>query len=112
MTTRSIQWAGSSLRDIRAFPDDARRLLGQELRRLQLGLDPIHWRPMQTVGTGVREIRVRTGRAYRLIYWTEDREAMHVLHVFEKRSPKTSGLDLELARARLRHLRGHQTGRA
>jgi phage-related protein len=45
-----------------------RRLVGFELRRVQQGLDPDDWKPMTTVGTGVREIRIHIAGAHRVFY--------------------------------------------
>ena len=54
---------------IRTFPNDARYNVGLELRALQTGLEPSDWKPMKTVGAGVREIRVRgVSGAFRVIY--------------------------------------------
>lgn len=55
---------------------------------------------MTTVGTGVVEIRVRVDGAYRLMYVAKFVEGIYVLHVFQKTTQKTSGLDIDLARAR------------
>jgi len=57
MPGKALIWLGSSRRDLRAFPVLARRLAGFQLRRVQQGLEPDDWKPMQTVGPGVREIR-------------------------------------------------------
>ena len=56
---------------------------------------------MASVGAGVVEIRVRVDGAYRLMYVAKFVEGIYVLHVFQKKSRKTSGLDIDLARARL-----------
>jgi len=56
---------------------------------------------MSSIGAGVREIRVRTGSEYRVIYVAKFAEAVYVLHAFEKRSQKTSQRAIELARKRL-----------
>jgi len=45
--------------DLRNFPEEARRDAGQQLYQVQLGDDPDDWKPMETVGRGVREIRIR-----------------------------------------------------
>ena len=95
-------WVGSARRDIRAFPADARSVAGFELRRVQLGLDPTDWKPLPGVGPGVREIRVQTGRAHRIFYVATFVKAVYVLHVFEKKSQKTSARDLALGRHRFR----------
>ena len=54
MPDKPLIWLGSSRRDLRAFPALARRLAGFQLRRVQQGLDPDDWKPIQTVGPGVR----------------------------------------------------------
>jgi phage-related protein len=50
---------GSSLDDLLNFPDEARRAAGFELRAVQNGLEPNNWKPMQIIGPGVKEIRIR-----------------------------------------------------
>ena len=62
---------------------------------------------MPEIGRGVRETRYRdrTG-AYRAIYLATMPDAMHVYHVFQKKTQKTSPLDLELAKNRYqKHMR-------
>ncbi len=76
-------WLGSARRDIRAFPPDARRRSGFQPRRVQQGLDPDDWKPMISVGRGVREIRIRTDLAHRVFYLATFDEAVYVLHAFE-----------------------------
>jgi|SRR5436190_4268474 len=81
------------------------RLAGFQLRRVQQGLDPDDWKPMQTVGPGVREIRIQIAGAHRVFYVTTQREAIYVLHAFEKKTQKTSAHDLRIGRDRFRALR-------
>ena len=59
---------------------------------------------MQSVGPSVMELRARVGGAYRLIYIARFEEAIYVLHVFQKKSQRTSMLDLELVSSRYRTL--------
>ena len=43
--------------------------MGFELFRVQCGLDSKNWKPMTSVGTGVKEIRVRDAAGiFRMIY--------------------------------------------
>src|SRR5205085_4523336 len=50
-------------------PHPTRRSSDLQLERVQRGLDPDDWKPMQTIGPGVREIRVRDASgAFRVIY--------------------------------------------
>ena len=113
MPDKSIIWLGNSRRDLRAFPALARRLAGFQLRRLQQGLDPDDWKPMQTVGPGVREIRIHIAGAHRVFYVAARAEAIYVLHAFEKKTQKTSAQDLRIGRDRFRALRklGRQHGK-
>ena len=97
-------WLGSSRRDIRAFPTVARRRSGFQLRRVQHGLDPDDWKPMTSVGSGVREIRITTELAHRVFYVATFDEAVYVLHAFEKRTRKTPPQEMKLARDRYRAL--------
>jgi phage-related protein len=106
MAFKPVTFHGDSLDRLRDFPEDARREAGHELYQVQKGLDPSDWKPMPTIGAGVREIRIRDGiGAYRVIYIATLADAIHVLHVFQKKSQKTAQRDLALAAARLRALK-------
>ena len=109
-TLKPVRWRGASHAAMRELPGDARFEAGHELNRLQQGLDPVNWKPMSTIGPGVAEIRVYAGREYRVFYLARFAEAVYVLHVFEKKSRKTSGLDLELGRVRYRQLVRERSG--
>jgi phage-related protein len=67
MTAQPLKFAGSSLDDLRNFPDEARRAAGFELRAVQNGLEPSDWKPMRAVGPGVREIRIHALGEWRII---------------------------------------------
>ena len=77
--------------------------LGFELYRVQCGLDPKDWKPMTTVGAGVKEIRERDEAGiFRIIYLATRPEGVYVLHSFQKKTQKTSRPDLELAKKRFK----------
>jgi len=97
-----IVFLGSSLDDLRSFPADVRRQAGYQLDRVQRGLDPDDWRPMPSIGAGVREIRVRErAGAFRVIYVATFADAVYVLHAFQKKTRQTAKRDLDLAASRL-----------
>ncbi len=104
MADKPLVWLGTSRRDMRAFPVVARRRGGFQLRRIQQGLDPDDWKPMASVGPGVREVRIQTELTHRVFYLATFDEAVYVLHAFEKRTRKTPEHALTLARERLRAL--------
>lgn len=101
---KEIIWLGSSLDDIKQFPDNAKRQAGFQLHKLQHGDDPSDWKPMKSIGPGVREIRVHEEGEYRVIYVAKIADQVHVLHAFQKKTQKTPQRDLELAKRRLREI--------
>ncbi|CAM3973305.1 DUF891 domain-containing protein [Roseateles saccharophilus] len=60
---------------------------------------------MPTVGTGVKEIRIRDeAGAFRVLYVAKFADAVYVLHCFQKKTQKTTKTDLDLAVKRYRDL--------
>lgn len=79
-----MSYSGSATPVLRDFPAQAKRTAGYELMRVQSGLDPADWKPMSTVGPGVREIRVRYRGQFRIIYIANRSDGIFVLHAFQK----------------------------
>jgi phage-related protein len=102
---KSVDFVGSSLDDLRDFPSSARREAGHQIDQIQRGLEPDDWKPMTTVGRGVREIRIRDeAGAFRVIYVAKLADSIYVLHCFQKKTEKTAKADLDLATRRYREL--------
>ena len=100
---KPLYFVGTALEDLRAFPRVPRREAGYQLDRVQFGLDPSDWKPMPTVGRGVREIRIRHSQGqYRVIYVAKFGDAVYVLHAFQKKTQKTRKQDIEIARRSLK----------
>ena len=98
---KPVEFLGSALADLRAFPRAARRAAGYQIDRVQRGLEPEDWKPMAAVGAGVKEIRIRDeAGAFRVIYIAKLEQAVYVLHCFQKKARKTPRQDLDLATAR------------
>jgi len=106
VTVKPLKFMGLSLDDLRNFPDEARRAAGFELRVVQSGLDPSDWKPMQAIGPGVNEIRIHVLGEWRVIYVAKFRDAVYVLHAFQKKTRKTSRHDIDLAQERYRRIGG------
>jgi len=104
---KPLRFIGSSLDDLRNFPEEARRVVGFELRAVQSGLEPSNWKPMQAIGPGVKEIRIHVLGEWRVIYVAKLRDAVYVLHAFQKKALKTSRHDIDLARQRYRQIGGN-----
>jgi len=65
---KPVRFIGSSLEDVKGFPKEARRQAGFELDAVQRGREPSDWKPMKTVGPGVREIRIHMSGEHRVVY--------------------------------------------
>ena len=105
MIMKPVEFRGKALDDLRRFPQSARRAAGYQIDRVQRGYDPDDWKPMPTIGKGVREIRLREGAGiFRVIYLAKLEDAVYVLHCFRKKTQKTATGDIELARNRYNEL--------
>lgn len=105
---KPLRWIGAAQKEIRSFPETARNFAGRDLRRVQRGESPADWKPMESVGPGTREIRIRSWEGgtvqHRVFYVAAFPEAVYVLHAFEKKSEKTSPHNLQVAAARYRRM--------
>ena len=43
------------------------REAGHQLNRVQEGFEPDDWKPMTTVGVGVKKVRIKSEKAYRVM---------------------------------------------
>lgn len=95
---KEIEFCGESLNTIRAFPAAVKREAGLQLDKIQRGYEPTHWKPMPSIGSGVREIRIQEQGQYRVIYLTKLKDAVYVLHAFQKKTRKTRKQDIQAAK--------------
>lgn len=102
---KNVDFRGSSLADLRDFPQPMRREVGYQIDQVQHGLDPDDWKPMNTIGAGVKEVRMRDDSGiYRVFYVAKFGNTVYVLHCFKKKSPKTSKLDKDIGIKRYKEL--------
>ena len=101
---KPLAFSGSSLDDLRAFHEAARRAAGRQLWRVQHGVEPLDWKPIAAVGSGAIEIRIHGGTEHRVFVVTKFVNAIHVMHAFEKTSQGTPRRDIEIARRRYQAL--------
>ena len=103
---KPVRWIGSSLRDLRSFPSSVRIEIGHALFAAPAGkIDPAA-KPLKGFGgAGVLEIVAsHEGNAWRAVYTVRFRDAVYVLHVFQKKSAKgiaTPAREMDLVRRRL-----------
>ena len=103
---KTLNFIGSSLDDLRNFPEEARKAAGFELYAVQRELEPRDWKPMPSIGRGVKEIRIHVLGEWRIIYVAKFEDAVHVLHSFQKKTQKTNQHDIEIARKRYKQIGG------
>jgi phage-related protein len=107
---KPVEFCGDSREALKRFPGPVRRKAGHQLELVQLNIEPEDWKPMPTIGPGVREIRVRDDSGiYRMMYVAKFRNAIYVLHCFQKKTQKTNSNDLETASRRYKELLQEQT---
>ena len=105
---KPLNFMGSSLDDLRNFPDEARKAAGFELNSVQCGLEPNDWKPMPGIGRGVKEIRIHVLGEWPHYFTLRSSRTpcVYVLHSFQKKSQKTNQHDIELARKRYKQIGG------
>lgn len=105
MTIKPVEFLGNSLEALKDFPDGARRDAGFQLDKVQRGEEPDDWKPINTIGAGVKEIRIwDDSGTFRVIYLAKLAGAVYVLHCFQKKAQETSQNDINVARKRFRKL--------
>lgn len=104
---RPIVWLGSSLDDLREFPESARRQVGFALREAQNGKKHPDAKPLKGFhGASVLEVvEDHDTDTYRAVYTVKFEEAVYVLHCFQKKSRSaisTPKQDIDLVEKRLK----------
>ena len=103
---KDLWWEGSSLNDLREFPEAARQAVGYQLFLVQGSDMPEDWKPLNNLGrgiSGVYEIRVSVGRdIYRTAYVAKFGDKVAVLHCWQKKTRTTSKSDLDIIVSRYR----------
>ena len=102
---KRIQFEGSSLADLKAFPEDARNNAGYQLHRIQNGAEPNDFKAIPRVGKGVMELRIwDDAGTFRVLYVAKFQEAVYVLHCFKKTTQEISDADIDLAKKRYKSI--------
>jgi len=107
-----VVWMGSSREQLRAFPEDVRRDIGQALYTAQQGETDPAAKPLKGFkGASVMEIVDRhASDTYRAVYTAQFPGSIYVLHVFQKKSKRgiaTPQKEIELVRHRLTAAQRH-----
>ena len=104
---KDIIFLGDSAKQIAKFPEPAKQLTLLELKAAQQGIEPLHWRPMPVIGSGVIELKIRSKSSqFRVLYVAKFKDAIYVLHGFQKKTQKTAKRDIDLGKKRYKQIPG------
>lgn len=104
---KPLVWIGSTLKDLRAFPEEVKDVMGFALREAQAGGKHPDAKPLKGYkGAGVLEVVDDfDGDTYRAVYTVKMEGAVYALHAFQKKSrtgKATDKTDLEMIARRLK----------
>jgi len=97
---KPIQWLGNTHKIVRGYLPSVRQEIGYNLDKVQRGFEPFDWKPITSVGPGVKEIRIHADNEYRILYVAKFTEAIYILHSFVKKTQQTSQKDIDLGKER------------
>ena len=104
---KPVVWLGSTLDELRKFPEEVRDEMGYALYLAQIGDKHATAKPLKGFGSaGVLEIVDNyDGDTYRTVYTVKLAGVIYVLHAFQKKSKKgiaTPKKDIDLIKKRLK----------
>jgi phage-related protein len=108
---KPVKFVGGSKEDLSRFPDAVKQDVGHSLFVAQEGGRAPNVKTLTGFGGGsvVEIVEDHDGDTYRCVYTTKIKEAIYVLHAFQKKSKRGSETprhDIELIRRRLRDALG------
>ncbi len=109
---KRLVWVGSSRRDLKAFPEEVKDIIGYALFEAQVAGKSQSAKPLAGFGgAGVLEIIEDFQRnTYRAVYTVKFSELIYVLHAFQKKSKKgiaTPKVEIDLIKRRLKLAEDH-----
>jgi phage-related protein len=112
LSLKPVEWVGSSLDDLREFPEEVQQVMGYALYLAQCGEKHNCVKPLKGFkGAGVLEVvEDFDGDTYRAVYTVKLESAVYVLHAFQKKSKHgiaTTKQDIELIKARFKRVKEH-----
>lgn len=113
---KQLVWIGSSLEDLKKFPEAVKNVFGYALYLAQAGEKHPAAKPLKGFsGSGVLEIgEDYDTNTYRAVYSVKLDDIVYVLHTFQKKSKSgiaTLKKDLDLIKTRLQRAEKHHAGK-
>jgi phage-related protein len=109
---KPIEWVGSSLKDLREFPEPVKDVFGRALLDVQFGDTPYGAKPLKGFGgASVMEIVEDHDRStFRAVYSVRFGDVVYLLHAFQKKAKRgiaTPKHELEVVQERLKAAEAH-----
>jgi phage-related protein len=106
-SNKPLVWIGSTLKDLRAFPEEVKDVMGFALSEAQVGGKHPDAKPLKGYkGAGVLEVvDDYEGDTYRAVYTVKFEGVVYALHAFQKKSKTgkaTDKTDLDMIERRLK----------
>lgn len=103
---KELIWIGTSLDDLKEFPEEVMDEVGYALHEVQEGYKPNKAKPLKGIASGVMEIVCDfNSNTYRAVYALKLGDVIYVLHCFQKKSKQgiaTPKKDIDLIKQRLK----------
>ena len=107
--TREIAWLKGARKDFGRLPKAVQLNMLRQLTVVAEGVNSDDAKPMKGLGSGVWEIALSyQANAFRAVYALQLDDAIWVLHIFQKKSPKgikTAKQDIALIRSRIKQIK-------
>ncbi|NER45332.1 MAG: addiction module toxin RelE [Symploca sp. SIO1A3] len=112
VSLKPVEWVGSSLEDLKEFPEEVQQVMGYALYLAQCGEKHPFAKPLKGFkGAGILEVVENFDRdTYRAIYTVKLAGVIYILHAFQKKSKQgiaTPKQDMELIEARFKRAKEH-----
>lgn len=105
---KALEWMGDSLDTLKGFPHEVTQPIGFALYSVQCGEVPLNAKPLKGTGGVFEIVQSFDKETYRAVYIAKLKNAVYVLHCFQKKSKsgkKTPPRDTNLIKQRLKEAR-------
>jgi len=110
---KDLYWVGSSKKELGILPGEVVDMFGYALHLAQSGLKHDHAKPLKGFGGVLEAVEDFKTDTYRAVYTVKFKNAVYVLHCFQKKSKqgiKTPKPDLDVIKERLKLAKAHAEG--
>jgi len=112
LSLKPVEWVGSSLENLKTFPEEVQQVVGYALYLAQCGEKHPSAKPLKGFkGAGVLEVVENFDKdTYRAVYTVKLAGVVYVLHAFQKKSKQgiaTPKQEIDLIETRLKRAKEH-----